>query len=729
MSLSESPEVHQERRAKRRREPSPSDAALTQRYPPLHSEGDGSAQGVYKPSHMFTRGVSVELYGSKGEQRSTSTATREYIQSSTTRPATIQDSGSLPSYTPVIHEPPPTPVVSDGTSSGFFPGAHSFEITDSHFTEVHGNVTSNTYTLHNATVVNRTNENEIEVFGLLSERTIHGAEHDSSERNDPPLCHPGTRLDVRGEAQGWLRDQHRSEKILWLHGPAGVGKSAVMQSLADDESDSLDPILGATFFFSRPKGFVDAQCLFTTIAHQLATRYPSYRHYIVKLLTRDRGIPNKKMALQFRYFIKEPFSTTALQGLPDNVVILLDGLDECIGIEVQREIVLLIGHFSLEFPTSRLTWAIASRPEAHIKESFALLGHTNTFTYKEVSLLVDSDQACCDVERFLWDSFHDVRRRYSSSFPPSRQWPAEVEVLKIASAASGHFGFASVIMKFIIDEDRGNPVAGLEMVMEVIQKATLPNNKPQPLALLDAMYTQILSTVPTDVLPTTMILLSIMARHNLQNERIPLFVYGRSIFVMLCEWLKLTQDDVNGSPKPYHASFTDFLISPKRSGRFHAQDPIPEVLAGAAQFMLEAYHPMSNTINPSRITSKWADALCSRNLQTDEDELYLFHLTFCTIVHHLPEFWSQEVASSDLGKALTVFLKNMDYTYRSFPVPHPAMFADFSLQLQPWKAGVFVPEFQSSPSIWTLLIFMDLREVVHRDPLGHLHPINPGFLR
>ncbi|KAF9442692.1 hypothetical protein P691DRAFT_618043, partial [Macrolepiota fuliginosa MF-IS2] len=74
-----------------------------------------------------------------------------------------------------------------------------------------------------------------------------GAGLDSAVRYPLPRCHPATRRTLRGRIAGWLAD--RSTNLLWLYGPAGVGKSAIAQTVAED--CRKEGWLGAAFFFSR----------------------------------------------------------------------------------------------------------------------------------------------------------------------------------------------------------------------------------------------------------------------------------------------------------------------------------------------------------------------------------------------------------------------------------------------------------------------------------------------
>lgn len=85
----------------------------------------------------------------------------------------------------------------------------------------------------------------------LSKHIIEGAEYDSSLRDPPPQCHPGTRVQLGRKLNTWFHNRGREQRLLWLNGPAGVGKSAVIQTFAESLAESGS--LGATLFFSKLK--------------------------------------------------------------------------------------------------------------------------------------------------------------------------------------------------------------------------------------------------------------------------------------------------------------------------------------------------------------------------------------------------------------------------------------------------------------------------------------------
>ncbi|KAG2028809.1 hypothetical protein BDR03DRAFT_906729 [Suillus americanus] len=65
-----------------------------------------------------------------------------------------------------------------------------------------------------------------ETWEKLSQVAVKGAKYDSHERQPHPKCLKGTRVDLLKIIYGLL-DKQEKNQIIWLHGTAGVGKSAV----------------------------------------------------------------------------------------------------------------------------------------------------------------------------------------------------------------------------------------------------------------------------------------------------------------------------------------------------------------------------------------------------------------------------------------------------------------------------------------------------------------------
>lgn len=66
----------------------------------------------------------------------------------------------------------------------------------------------------------------------LFKNVAPGAFHDSGERFDQPKCHPNTRVAVIQDILDWLDDLESPKLVMWVHGAAGAGKSAIAQTIA-----------------------------------------------------------------------------------------------------------------------------------------------------------------------------------------------------------------------------------------------------------------------------------------------------------------------------------------------------------------------------------------------------------------------------------------------------------------------------------------------------------------
>jgi hypothetical protein len=422
-------------------------------------------------------------------------------------------------------------------------------------------------------------------FGVLKELeqcTIPGAEFDSSVRDPPPRCHPGTRVEVMSDAQNWLNQTDtRKEKFLWLYGPAGVGKSAIIQSVAEEDADKK--CLGATLFFSRPFARDDPSGVWPTISFQLAVKETSYRAYLQDEINNNPKLLKKGMREQFRKLIAEPFGQKQVIKPSRPLSIFLDGLDECRGEDSQVEIIQLITEFLKEYPAAPLVWVVASRPELHLTLAFER--DITEDLHWRIYIPVDSDESCRDVEHYLRSELEGIRKKFPFAIPEELQWPKESDFLALANASSGLFIYATAIARFIGDPLTGDPISQLELILSIVKKTLFsPLRYGNPLALLHMLYAQILELIPPASYPITRRILGFLLLERGYGTWTP----KSTSFWALCNVLEIKQNVAYGSlhklhsvlhiPTPeiafsssiriFHASFSDFLSDPLASGKF-----------------------------------------------------------------------------------------------------------------------------------------------------------------
>ena len=132
---------------------------------------------------------------------------------------------------------------------------------------------------------------------LLRQYIAPGAFHNSEERYDPPKCHPHTRKAVLKKIEDWVKDANKVALFLWLCGPAGAGKSAIAQTIA--ELLAKAGLLAAAFFFSRnAAGRNDKAPLVATLVYQLVTSIPEIRVHVLEALEVDPALFSRSIEAQ-----------------------------------------------------------------------------------------------------------------------------------------------------------------------------------------------------------------------------------------------------------------------------------------------------------------------------------------------------------------------------------------------------------------------------------------------
>ncbi|EKM83179.1 hypothetical protein AGABI1DRAFT_89766 [Agaricus bisporus var. burnettii JB137-S8] len=399
--------------------------------------------------------------------------------------------------------------------------------------------------------------------------TCPDAAVDSSARDPPPRCHPGTRQRILDTLNDWLINH--LWKIFWLSGPAGTGKSAIAQTFA--EICLEQGRLGAAYFFFRSSGRNDPRTVIPTLAYQLAVNVPDYGNLLGHAIALDPSIFQKTPRVQLRKLIVEPFTRLQTQGHRSTqtpLLIVLDGLDECQGIQAQCDIVEMIGEvvrLKKDFP---ILWLIMSRPEPHLQYIFSRADFS--IECKKETLLIDADTRD-DVDRYLRDSFIDIRRRFP--LVTDVAWPSQAQSQTVEDIASGLFALAATIIRYISDIAHGDPMGRLGDFLAFMTNtnyATATN----PLQTLDLLYSQILSEIPENVYLRTKQILSLYQISNLEVLCAGnlLCMANHEFYNALSKLHSLFDVPSPGEAQMtclimYHTSFGDYLLTPFRSGRFH----------------------------------------------------------------------------------------------------------------------------------------------------------------
>ncbi|KAF5353344.1 hypothetical protein D9756_007795 [Leucocoprinus leucothites] len=357
----------------------------------------------------------------------------------------------------------------------------------------------------NSVVVNNVTNGPNGIDILLETAELDAA-FNSSARDPPPRCYPGTREQYIDDIVHWAipsTSSNTTPALLWMKGLAGVGKSAIAQTCTERLKALPTPCLA--FFFSI-NGRNKAERLFPTIAYQLSTLFPNYRNILDQTIQRDKTLVTRTLEAQLQCLILEPLQELERQnmGIKGRIPIIIDGLDECEGAEHQARIIEVIASSSRGSPNP-FCWAFFSRPEARIEATFSR-GDISSIT-RIITLPISRDDANGEIELYLRAGFVDILRVWN--LPTDTPWPSEDAIRTLVDAASGLFIFVATVLRFVGQTNWMGPEEPLQIVLENISGGRNRGSSDQvnPFTELDSLYRLILNRIPERMLHSIRLLL------------------------------------------------------------------------------------------------------------------------------------------------------------------------------------------------------------------------------
>ncbi|KAJ7146538.1 hypothetical protein C8R44DRAFT_898519 [Mycena epipterygia] len=391
--------------------------------------------------------------------------------------------------------------------------------------------------------------------------------YDSADSFPQPRCHPETRTKILDDLYEWAvkSSSDSNYSMRWLYGPAGAGKSAIMQALC--RRLQTDGLLGGSFFFKRghaTRG--NAKVLFATLAYQLALHNHRLKGPISQSAGDDPSVVGRGMDVQLCKLIIEPCQSLG-NAQTGPLVLLIDGLDECEDTKTQKFVLSLIGNTISQHP-STFRFLVASRPEPHIRETLA----ESSFRYNSVNIL----QSFEDVRRYFRDEFARIHREHSETMGGiPTPWPSSNILKMLVEKSSGYFIYASTVIKFI-DDKNFRPTDQLDVIQNLANDDS--DESDSPFEPLDKLYMQILSTVPARSHSRLCDILCIIADVRLSESLRLSLHHIEQLLDLRSGDVRLTLRNVHsvlnlGSEDNHitvhHASFLDFLLDRRRSSIFY----------------------------------------------------------------------------------------------------------------------------------------------------------------
>ena len=374
-------------------------------------------------------------------------------------------------------------------------------------------------------------------------------------------------MEILLQLESWLVDE-QDQRIFWLNGLAGTGKSTIAQTFA--EMSFAVGRLGASFFCSRDfEDRSNLQAIFPTLAFQLAYRYPSVREELLQVLRANPDVGQETLCSQMERLIVGPLKTA---NIP--ILIIIDALDECKDEEPASAILSILSRYVDQM--SFVKFFITGRPEPRIRSGFrlaALRPITEIFKLHDVKRqLVDAD-----IKLFFRARLTEIAKNLSNT-DVAEDWPRSSDVDILCEKAAGLFIYASTAMKFTTSLYH-NPRKRLAILISLPQ-----NTAREGRSGIDSLYTEVLR----------------QAYHNLDSDNedpdnqeiFHHFRFVVGVVVLAFNPLSMksmscllhdvdTPSDISITLKPlhslllvpegiedpirvFHKSFPDFLTDPKR---------------------------------------------------------------------------------------------------------------------------------------------------------------------
>jgi len=351
-----------------------------------------------------------------------------------------------------------------------------------------------------------------------------------------------------------------SERGLVLFGQAGTGKSSIAHEIAR-LFDKMHRLASSFIFLRREKSVQKAYHLFTTLARDLADRYPSFKIALGNVVKDNTALRagTRDYDTLFESLILEPLKELRIVG---PVLFVVDALDESGDTTNRTGLHAFLAKNLIRLP-SNFRVIITSRPEHAI---VSVLDEAQSIKIKYIDDAELSAETHGDILTFFQQRL------------PSNKFGHYIEALAIK--AEGLFQWAAVASQLILDPPARFGYSEEKCIKHLLEPGT--NRHGQD--LLDGLYQEVLEGYFTDqeardlfrsvvgqlitsIEPLTIRSLIPLQQHASYDNDSGAAVTG----ILSC--LGSLFSNVNSSDQnlpiiPLHTSFCDFLINQKKSGDF-----------------------------------------------------------------------------------------------------------------------------------------------------------------
>ncbi|KAG9123190.1 hypothetical protein FRC07_000123, partial [Ceratobasidium sp. 392] len=406
-------------------------------------------------------------------------------------------------------------------------------------------------------------------------------------------CTPNTRVEVLKDLRDWSRTE-LSEKIYWLNGMAGTGKTTIAYSFCEELR--IAQKLAASFFCTRQlPSCRNVNRIVPTISYQLALFSRPFR-YAVSLALQDLDVHNQPLSEQFECLIAKPLSRIQ-DTLPTDLIVVLDALDECEDSPSVGVLLDVLFSYAQRLP---VRFFVASRPDTKILDR--MRNQAAGQLPKELRLHeLDHSVVQGDIKLYL-ENMLQPRMKIS-----------QVQLEILAERSGVLFIYAATVVRYIESGNFERSAKRLKELLDAYQTGASSVNCEKE---IDALYTIILERAINDpelndtdreemkmVLHTIVCaqeLLSVdilagLLRLDVEKSILPAL---RPLLSVLLEW------DKTGVVSMLHQSFPDYLLGKRRSGQFHCD--VGEHHTRIARLCFDKISSISPAFNICNLESSFA---------------------------------------------------------------------------------------------------------------------------
>jgi hypothetical protein len=370
----------------------------------------------------------------------------------------------------------------------------------------------------------------------------------------------GTRVAFLDFIINWVNNP-ASERALVLFGQAGTGKSSIAHEIAR-LFNNMHRLTSSFVFLRREQSGQKAYHLITTLARDLADRYPSFKIALGNVVKDNTAlrVRTRDYDTLFESLILEPLKDLHIVG---PILVVIDALDESGDTSSRIGLHAFLAKNLIRLP-SNFRVVITSRPE------HAILSALVEAQSVEIKYMDDTELAA--------ETHGDILAFFQQRLPSDELGQY---VGALAAKAEGLFQWAAVASQLILDPPARFRFSKEKCINHLLEPST--NRRGQ--GLLDELYKEVLEGYFEDqeardllrsvvgqlitlIEPLTIRSLIALRQHASYDEDSDAAATG--ILSRLGSLLSnVNSSDTNLPIIPLHTSFRDFLTNQDKSGDFY----------------------------------------------------------------------------------------------------------------------------------------------------------------